>query len=44
MEAARRLAADEAKAGVLTPSQAFDPEPFPGFLSGHGVRWQLTEP
>lgn len=44
VEAARRLVADGAKTGVLAPSQAFDPESFLGFLSGHGVRWQLTEP
>lgn len=43
VEAARRLVADGAKAGVLAPSQAFDPESFLGFLTGHGVRWQVTE-
>ncbi|MCK9926586.1 saccharopine dehydrogenase NADP-binding domain-containing protein [Frankia sp. Mgl5] len=43
VEAARRLVADGAKAGVLAPSQAFDPESFLGFLSGHGVRWQITQ-
>jgi short subunit dehydrogenase-like uncharacterized protein len=44
VEAARRLVADGAKNGVLAPSQAFDPESFLGFLSAHGVRWQVTEP
>jgi short subunit dehydrogenase-like uncharacterized protein len=43
VEAARRLVTNGAKAGVLAPSQAFDPESFLGFLSGHGVRWQVTE-
>jgi short subunit dehydrogenase-like uncharacterized protein len=41
VEAARRLVADGAKAGVLAPSQAFDPESFLGFLEGHGVRWSV---
>ena len=43
VEAARRLVADGAKAGVLAPSQAFDPESFLDFLSAHGVHWQVTE-
>lgn len=43
VEAARRLVADGAKAGVLAPSQAFDPKSFMDFLSGHGVRWRITE-
>jgi short subunit dehydrogenase-like uncharacterized protein len=43
VEAARRLVVGGAKAGVLAPSQAFDPESFLGFLSGRGVRWQVTE-
>lgn len=43
VEAARRLVADGAEPGVLAPSQAFDPESFLGFLSGHGVRWHVTE-
>ena len=43
VEAARRLVTDGAKAGVLAPSQAFDPESFMNFLSGHGVRWRVTE-
>jgi len=43
VEAARRLVADGARTGVLAPSQAFDPESFLGFLSGHGVRGQVTE-
>ena len=42
VEAARRLVVDGAKPGVLAPSQAFDPESFLGFLSGHGVRWRVT--
>lgn len=43
VEAARRLVTDGAKAGVLAPSQAFDPESFLDFLSGHGVRWRVTK-
>jgi len=42
VEAARRLVVDGAKPGVLAPSQAFDPESFLGFLSGHGVRWRVA--
>ena len=42
VEAARRLVADGAKAGVLAPSQAFGPESFLGFLAEHGVRWRIT--
>ncbi|HZE39841.1 MAG TPA: saccharopine dehydrogenase NADP-binding domain-containing protein [Stackebrandtia sp.] len=41
VEAARRLAADGAKPGVLAPSQAFDPESFLGFLTEHGARWAV---
>ena len=43
VEAARRLVTDGAKAGVLAPSQAFDPKSFMDFLSRHGVRWRVTE-
>jgi hypothetical protein len=43
VEAARRPVVNGAKAGVLAPSQAFDPESYLGFLSGHGVRWRVTE-
>jgi short subunit dehydrogenase-like uncharacterized protein len=43
VEAARRLVADGAKAGVLAPSQAFDPESFLTFLAGHEVRWRVTD-
>ena len=43
VEAVRRLVADGAKAGVLAPSQAFDPESFLDFLYGHGVRWRVTD-
>jgi hypothetical protein len=43
VEAARRLVADGAKAGVLAPSQAFDPESFLGLLSGRGARWRVTQ-
>jgi short subunit dehydrogenase-like uncharacterized protein len=43
VEAARRLVADGAKSGVLTPAQAFDPESFLGYLAGYGVRWRLFE-
>lgn len=43
VEAARRLVMDGAKPGVLAPSQALDPESFLDFLSGHGVRWQVTK-
>jgi hypothetical protein len=42
VEAARRLVTDGAKAGVLAPSQAFDPESFMDFLAGHGVRWKVA--
>jgi short subunit dehydrogenase-like uncharacterized protein len=41
VEAMRRLVADGAEASVLAPSQAFDPESFLDFLSGHGVRWRV---
>jgi hypothetical protein len=41
VEAARRLVADGAKADVLAPSQAFDPESFMDVLSGHGMRWRI---
>jgi short subunit dehydrogenase-like uncharacterized protein len=43
VEAARRLAVHGAKPGVLAPSQAFNPASFLDFLSGHGVRWRITE-
>jgi len=43
VEAARRLVADGAKPGVLTPAQAFDPESFLGYLAGHGVCWRVFE-
>jgi short subunit dehydrogenase-like uncharacterized protein len=43
VEAVRRLVADGAEAGVLAPSQAFDPGSFLDFLSGHGVRWHVAD-
>jgi short subunit dehydrogenase-like uncharacterized protein len=42
VEAARRLVVDGAPAGVLAPSQAFDPASFLGFLADHGVRWRIS--
>jgi short subunit dehydrogenase-like uncharacterized protein len=42
VEAVCRLVKDGASAGVLAPSQAFDPESFLDFLSGHRVRWRVT--
>ncbi|MEU7872846.1 saccharopine dehydrogenase NADP-binding domain-containing protein [Dactylosporangium sp. NPDC049140] len=42
VEAARRLVADGAKAGVLAPAQAYDPTSFLNFLATHGVSWTIT--
>jgi short subunit dehydrogenase-like uncharacterized protein len=44
VEAARRLAADGAKPGVLAPAQAFDPADFLDFLAPYGVGWSITAP
>ena len=44
VEAARRLATDGARPGVLAPAQAFDPAGFLGFLAGHGLRWTIDQP
>ena len=41
VEAARRLAAGNAAAGVLTPAQAFDPADFLAMLSEHGLSWTI---
>lgn len=41
VEAARRLAADGAKPGVLAPAQAFNPADFLEFLDRNGVRWSI---
>ncbi|WNV85464.1 saccharopine dehydrogenase NADP-binding domain-containing protein [Umezawaea sp. Da 62-37] len=41
VEAARRLAANGAKPGVLAPAQAFDPADFLDFLTAYGVRWSI---
>jgi short subunit dehydrogenase-like uncharacterized protein len=43
VEAARRLAADSPKPGVLTPAQAYDPADFLNFLNPHGVTWTVHE-
>ncbi|MFJ2828424.1 saccharopine dehydrogenase family protein [Streptomyces sp. NPDC087263] len=42
VEGARRLAADGARAGVLSPAQAYDPADFLNFLAPHGVTWQVS--
>lgn len=42
VEAARRLAADGAKPGVLAPAQAFDAADFLEFLMLHGLRWSIS--
>nr|SBO98751.1 INTEGRAL MEMBRANE PROTEIN (Rhomboid family) [Nonomuraea gerenzanensis] len=42
VEAARRLAAGEAKAGVLSPAQAFDPAAFLEGLAWHGIEWNVV--
>jgi short subunit dehydrogenase-like uncharacterized protein len=41
VEAARRLAVDGAKPGVLAPAQAFDATAFLDSLAPHGVRWSV---
>lgn len=41
VEGARRLAEGGAGAGVLAPSQAFDPADFLATLAPHGVRWSV---
>lgn len=41
VEAAIRLAAGKAAAGVLAPSQAFDAEDFLGALAAYGVIWEV---
>ncbi|NJP94858.1 NAD(P)H-binding protein [Nonomuraea sp. FMUSA5-5] len=42
VEAARRLAAGEAKAGVLSPAQAFDSAAFLDCLAPYGVEWSVV--
>jgi short subunit dehydrogenase-like uncharacterized protein len=44
VEAARRVIADGARPGVLTPAQAYDPASFLDFLAGHGIRWSIDSP
>jgi short subunit dehydrogenase-like uncharacterized protein len=41
VEAARRLVAEDAPRGALTPAQAFDPVSFLDFLTAEGVSWQV---
>ncbi|MFG1702497.1 saccharopine dehydrogenase family protein [Nonomuraea sp. M3C6] len=43
VEGARRLVADGAPAGTLTPAQAFDPADFLDHLTTHGVTWQIVQ-
>lgn len=43
VEAARRLAADGAPAGVLASAEAFDAAGFLDFLGDHGVSWSVGE-
>lgn len=43
VQAARRLAERGAKPGVLAPAEAFDPASFLDFLSGCGVRWEISQ-
>ncbi|WP_194853114.1 trans-acting enoyl reductase family protein [Nocardia sp. SYP-A9097] len=43
VEAARRLAIDGARPGVLSPAQAFDPADFLNHLSAHGVTWGVRQ-
>ncbi|GIF45812.1 short subunit dehydrogenase-like uncharacterized protein [Asanoa ferruginea] len=42
VEAARRLAAEGAKPGVLAPAQAYDATSFLTFLALHGISWTIT--
>jgi hypothetical protein len=41
VKAARRLASDGTRPGVLAPAQAYDPAGFLGFLARHGVTWRI---
>ncbi|KUJ65513.1 saccharopine dehydrogenase [Streptomyces albus subsp. albus] len=43
VEAARRLVADGAPAGVLAHAQAFDPAGFLDHLGAHGVSWSVVD-
>ncbi|MFC0601327.1 saccharopine dehydrogenase family protein [Streptomyces palmae] len=43
VEAARRLVADGAPAGVLAHAQAFDPAGFLDHLGAHGVSWSVED-
>jgi short subunit dehydrogenase-like uncharacterized protein len=43
VEAARRLAVDGARPGVLTPAQAFDPATFLDHLTGRGLQWSIDD-
>ncbi|MEV4113252.1 saccharopine dehydrogenase NADP-binding domain-containing protein [Nonomuraea sp. NPDC049695] len=42
VEGARRLVAGEAKAGVLSPAQAFDSAAFLDYLAPYGVEWNVV--
>ncbi|MGA4987831.1 hypothetical protein [Nonomuraea bangladeshensis] len=42
VEVARRLAAGEAKAGVLSPARAFDSAAFLDWLAPYGVEWNVV--
>lgn len=42
-EAARRLAAEGAPTGTLSPAQAFDPADFLDFLTGAQVSWKVEQ-
>ncbi|MEV4109818.1 hypothetical protein [Nonomuraea sp. NPDC049695] len=42
VEGVRRLLADGAKGGVLSPAQAFDPAGFLDHLAPYGVTWEVT--
>lgn len=44
VEGARRLVADGAPPGALTPAQAFDPADFLNQLTPHGVTWRIEGP
>lgn len=43
VESARLLAERGAKPGVLAPAEAFDPASFLDFLSGYGVRREISQ-
>jgi len=41
VEAARRLAVEPARVGVLAPAEAFDPAAFLDLLAPHGISWTV---